>query len=106
MKITAGHRPKSDDIAGLAVQFTSRSVIMARQGMRLHAILNYIITTCSETPSHQNGYRHSQAKDNCGIELEWRLENEAVEKASVKRHFPKVATDLQEGVSVDGVATC
>ena len=44
--------------------------------------------------SHQNGYEHSQTKDGGGIELERRLENEAVEKASVKGHFPKVATDL------------
>ena len=33
--------------------------------------------------SHQNGYKHSQTKDSGGIELERRLENEAVEKASV-----------------------
>jgi len=39
-------------------------------------------------------------KGGCGIKLEWCLENEAVEKASVKGDVPKVAMDLQEGASV------
>jgi len=33
-------------------------------------------------------------KGNCGIELEWCLENEAVKKASVKGDFLQVAMDL------------
>jgi len=35
-----------------------------------------------------------EAKGNCEIELEWRLENEAVKKASVKGDVPQVAMDL------------
>ena len=31
---------------------------------------------------------------NCGIELEWHLENEAVKKASVKGDVPQVAMGL------------
>jgi len=57
-------------------------------------------------PSHQNGYKCSQVKDSCGIEVEWHLENEAVKKASVKGGTPQVAMDLREGASVYGMATC
>jgi len=39
-------------------------------------------------------------KDSCEIKLEWCLENEAVEKASVKGDIPQVAMDLQERASV------
>ena len=39
-------------------------------------------------------------KESCGIKLEQRLENEAVEKASVKGDVPQVAMDLQERASV------
>ena len=48
----------------------------------------------------------SQAKDSCGIEVEQCLENKVVEKASVKGDVPQVATDLQEGASVYGMAMC
>ena len=45
--------------------------------------------------SNQNSYNTVlEAKDSCGIELEWRLENEAVKKASVKGDVPQVAMDL------------
>jgi len=39
-----------------------------------------------------------KAKDSCGIELKRHLENEAVEKPSVKGDVPQVAMDLQEGL--------
>ena len=58
-------------------------------------------------PSNQNGYHAVlETKDSCGIELERRLENEAVEKPSVKGDVPRVAMDLQEGASVYGMALC
>jgi len=57
-------------------------------------------------PSHQNGYKCSQAKDSCGTEVEQCLENKVVEKAIVKGDIPQVATDLQEGASVYGMAMC
>jgi len=56
--------------------------------------------------SHQNGYKCSQEKDSCGIEVKQCLENKVVEKASVKGDVPQVATDLQEGASVYGMAPC
>jgi len=42
-------------------------------------------------PTHLNGYKCSQAKDSCGIEVEWYHENKVVEKESVKRGVPQVA---------------
>ena len=51
-----------------------------------------------KTPSHQNGYDYSQAKDVA--------KNEAAEEASDKGHFPKMATDLRERASVLDVAAC
>ena len=41
-----------------------------------------------------------ETKGGCGIKLEQRLKNEAVEKTSVKGDVPQVAIDLQEGASV------
>ena len=73
---------------------------MAGQDMRMRLQLLRV-----KTPSHQNGY-HSQVKECGGIELERRLKNEAVEEASVKGHFPKMATDLRERASVFDVAVC
>ena len=50
--------------------------------------------------THQNGYKRSQAKHSCGIER--RLENEAIEKASVEGDVPQVATNLgtRESISL------
>ena len=48
-------------------------------------------------------------KKSCGIKLEQRLENKAVEKASLKGDVPQVAMDVQEGASVYDcgmLATC
>ena len=75
---------------------------MAGQDMRMRLQLLPRV----KTPSHQNGYDHSQAKDCGGIELERRLKNEAVKEASVKGHYPKMATDLRERASVFDVAAC
>ena len=41
-----------------------------------------------------------ETKESCGIKLEQRLKNKAVEKASVKGDVPQVAMDVQEGASV------
>jgi len=51
----------------------------------------------------------ARMKENCRIKVERCLENEAVEKASVKGDVPQVAMDLQEGASVYDygmLATC
>jgi len=48
---------------------------------------------------------YAQTKENCRIKLERRLENEAVEKASVKGDVPQVAMDLQERASVHDYGT-
>ena len=70
-------------------------------------MLAIIITTCQKKMlSYQNGYKCLQVKDSCGIKLKQCLENKAVEKVSVKRDDPRVATDLLEGASVYGMATC
>ena len=42
----------------------------------------------------------------CGIKRERRLENEAIEKTSVKGDFPQLATDIRAGASVYDVSTC
>jgi len=42
----------------------------------------------------------SARNESCGIKLKRHLENEAIEKASVKGDIPQVAMDLQEGASV------
>jgi len=42
----------------------------------------------------------ARTKDNCRIKVERCLENEAVEKASVKGDVPQVAMDLHERASV------
>ena len=42
----------------------------------------------------------ARTKESCGIKLKRRLENEAVEKASVKGDVPQVAMDLHERASV------
>ena len=41
-----------------------------------------------------------EMKESCGIKLEQRLENKAVEKESLKGDIPQVAMDLQVGASV------
>ena len=51
----------------------------------------------------------AQTKESCRIKLERHLENEAMEKSSVKGDIPQVAMDLQERVSVydhETPATC
>jgi len=42
----------------------------------------------------------ARTKESWRIKLKWRLENDAVEKASVKGDVPQVAMDLQERASV------
>ena len=42
----------------------------------------------------------------CGIKRERRLENEAIEKTSVKGDFPQLATGIRAGASVYDVSTC
>ena len=100
MKITAGHRPKS---ARLAVHFSLDRSLWPDK-MCACACNNLIIPTCKKCRVIKMA-TSSQTEDSGGIELERRLENEAVEKASVKGHFPKVATDLRERASVYDVAT-
>jgi len=98
MKITASHGPKSVHIARLAVQFTPQSVIMARREVHMRL------------QSKSKWLQVLEAKG-IGIELEWRLKNEAVKKASVKGDVPQVAMDLykrehQSITMAEMMATC
>ena len=54
--------------------------------------------------SDQNGYKHSQVKHSCVGSSD--SSRTVIKKASIEGDIPQVATDLQEGASVYGVATC
>jgi len=53
------------------------------------AIIKLLPHVKKKVPSNQNGHKCLQVKDSCGIGLQQHLENEAIEKVSVKVNIPQ-----------------